>query len=110
MLITRRRALQTTSAAIAATATASLLKPAHADEQPTDKRFKKAVKIGMVRYGDSLLEKFKLLKELGFDGVELDAPSRYSADEAKRCMDDTGLKVPGVVDSVHWNQRLSDPD
>src|SRR5207249_3909281 len=81
-----------------------------ADEKPTERKFKKAVKIGMVRYGETLLDKFKLLKELGFDGVELDAPSRYSAEEAKRCIDETGLKVPGVVDSVHWNQRLSDPD
>ena len=59
--------------------------------------------------GDTLLEKFKLLKELGFDGVELDAPSSITAEEAKRCIAETGLQVPGVVDSVHWNQRLSDP-
>jgi hexulose-6-phosphate isomerase len=81
-----------------------------ADEKPTDKRFKKAVKIGMVKAGDTLLEKFKLLKELGFDGVELDAPSRVTAEEAKRAIDETGLIVPGVVDSVHWKERLSDPN
>src|SRR5204862_1002972 len=71
--------------------------------------FKKAVTTGMVRPGDTLLDKFKLLKELGFDGVGLDAPSKYSAEEAKKCIAETGLQVPGVVDSVHWNQRLSDP-
>src|SRR5205807_4906098 len=93
------------AAGLALTSSQSLV----ADEKPTDKKFKKAVKIGMVRAGDTLLEKFKLLKELGFDGVELDAPSKYPAEEANRCIAETGLKVPGVVDSAHWKQRLSDP-
>ena len=75
MLITRRRSLANrTVRRLAATATASPLTCA-ADEKPTDKKFKKAVKIGMVRLGETLLDKFKLLKELGFDGVELDAPA-----------------------------------
>src|SRR6476620_925621 len=99
---------------LAATAMASTGLAVHSarlwgDDKPTDRKFKKAVKIGMVRPGDTLLEKFKLLKELGFDGVELDAPSKYPAEEAKKCLAETGLVVPGVVDSVHWNQRLSDP-
>src|SRR6478752_2869036 len=99
---------------LAATALASTGLAVHSariwgDEKPTEKKFKKAVKIGMVRPGTALLEKFKLLKELGFDGVELDAPSKYSAEEAKQCIAETGLQVPGVVDSVHWKQRLSDP-
>jgi L-ribulose-5-phosphate 3-epimerase len=84
-----------------------------AQEKPAEREFKKAVKIGMVRTGSSLLEKFQLLKELGFDGVELDSPSPATAGEAteqaKRCIGQTGVVVPGVVDSVHWKQRLSDP-
>src|SRR5215213_6710373 len=80
------------------------------DQKPGEKKFKKAVKIGMVKTGDTLLEKFKLLKELGFDGIEMDAPSKYSAEEVKKCIAETGLNVPGVVDSVHWQQRLSDPN
>jgi hexulose-6-phosphate isomerase len=39
----------------------------------------------------------------------MDAPSKHSAEEAKKCIAETGLNVPGVVDSVHWQQRLSDP-
>src|SRR5439155_24431379 len=109
MDITRRDALTIGSAAIAVGAMQCKPPRLHADEKPTDRKFKKAVKIGMVRPGETLLEKFKLLKELGFDGVELDAPSKYSAEEAKKCIAETGLQVPGVVDSVHWKQRLSDP-
>jgi len=82
-----------------------------ADEKPTEKKFKKAVKIGMIRLKpeSTLLEKLQLLKELGFDGVELDSPSQVTVEEARRAIGETGVKVPGVVDSVHWNQRLSDP-
>jgi L-ribulose-5-phosphate 3-epimerase len=75
----------------------------------TPGKFKKAVKIGMVKPGATILEKMTLLKELGFDGVELDFPGPYSVDDVKKAMDATGLVVPGVVDSVHWNDRLSDP-
>src|SRR3954469_10580978 len=108
MPVTRREFVSTASLTVVALAHASPDLFA-IDQKPGEKKFKKAVKIGMVRSGDTLLEKFKLLKELGFDGVELDAPSKYSAEEAKKCIAEAGLKVPGVVDSVHWKQRLSDP-
>jgi len=78
-------------------------------QEAAGKPFKKAVKIGMVKHGSTLLEKFQLLKELGFDGVELDSPSGVTVEEAKRAIGETGVVVPGVVDSVHWQQRLSDP-
>ncbi len=110
MQLQRRHVLQ--AAAVTGMALASgnhLL----ADEKPTakiaGKKYKKAVKIGMIRAGETLLDKFKLLQELGFDGVELDAPSKVTVEEAKRAIGETGVVVPGVVDSVHWNQRLSDP-
>ena len=37
-------------------------------------RIYKSLKIGMVQVPGSLTEKFKALKELGFDGVEMDIP------------------------------------
>ncbi len=72
-------------------------------------RFKKAVKIGMVQVDGSLTDKFKLLKEVGFDGVDLDSPGGATPDEVAAAKEASGLVVHGVVDSVHWNQRLSDP-
>ncbi len=77
---------------------------------PTEKRMKKAVKFGMVKYDGSVLDKFKLLKELGFDGVELDAPSALDKNEVLEARDATGLEIPGVVDSAHWRDTLSDAD
>jgi hexulose-6-phosphate isomerase len=55
-------------------------------------------------------EKFQLLKELGFDGVEMDSPSKLDSNEVLRARDEVGLPIHGVVDSVHWRDTLSDPD
>lgn len=71
---------------------------------------RKAVKIGMVGAGSTLLEKFEVLKRAGFDGVELDSPSGMKHDEVLAAKQATGLEVPGVVDSVHWSKPLNHPD
>jgi len=73
-------------------------------------RFKKAVKFGMVQSGGSIEEKFRLLKDLGYDGVELDSPSGLDRDEVVRARDEVGLPIHGVVDSVHWRDTLSHAD
>jgi hexulose-6-phosphate isomerase len=76
-------------------------------------KLKKAVKIGMVG-GEvkdrPLAEKFALLKKIGYDGVELDSPNQLDAKDVLAAIEKTGLPVHGVVDSVHWNQTLSDPN
>jgi hexulose-6-phosphate isomerase len=71
---------------------------------------KKAVKIGMVRVQGPLVEKFKLIKSIGFDGVELNSPSDLKLDEVLAAREESGLPIHGVVDSVHWQQTLSHPD
>ncbi|HEY1598892.1 MAG TPA: sugar phosphate isomerase/epimerase family protein [Pirellulales bacterium] len=81
---------------------------AAADSQT--KQLKKAVKYGMIQAGNSVKEKFQLLKELGFDGVEMDSPSKLDSNEVLRARDEVGLPIHGVVDSVHWRDTLSDPD
>lgn len=75
-----------------------------------DRIMKKAVKWGMIQIKGSVLDKFKLMKELGFDGMELDAPSSLDKDEVLRARDETGMPIHGVVDSVHWQDTLSHPD
>ena len=72
---------------------------------------RKAVKFGMVQEPDlSIAEKFQLLKDLGFDGVEMNSPSDLDRDEVIAARDAVGLPIHGVVDSVHWTKTLSDPD
>lgn len=71
---------------------------------------KKSLKYGMVTEKISVLDKFKLLKDLGFDGVELDSPNDLDPKEVLEARDKTGLLIPGVVNSVHWKSPLSDAD
>lgn len=104
--VDRRHFLQGTCAMLAAGSLADFAIGA----PPTPNGFKKAVKIGMVKVEGSLTDKFKLLKKLGFDGIELDSPNQYTVEEVLAAKKESGLEVPGVVDSVHWNKRLSDPN
>ena len=71
---------------------------------------KKAVKLGMVDEDVSLAEKFQMLKELGFDGVEMNSPNDYETQEVIDAQKMAGIPIHGVVDSVHWNKTLGDPD
>ena len=71
---------------------------------------KLSLKCGMAQFGANLEEKFRILKELGYDGVELDSPGGQNKQEALAASKATGLPIHGVVDSIHWKIRLSDPD
>ena len=73
-------------------------------------RFKKCLKFGMVKEDLSIMDKFKLLKDLGFDGVELDSPNDLNRNEVLDARDKVDFPIPGVIDSVHWRKTLSDPD
>jgi hexulose-6-phosphate isomerase len=108
----RRTFLQNTSAA-AALAAAAALSPdllRAADPKPARRKFRKAVKFGMIGEGKSIREKFELIKSLGFEGVEVDAPGAIDKQEALAASKATGIVIHGVIDAVHWQTRLSDPD
>ena len=106
---TRRRFLATTVAGTLAGSTVCAARVWAAQEQ--SQRLKKAVKYGMIKVpGASIENKFALVKSLGFEGVEFDSPSDIDRDEAVRARDKTGIRIHGVIDSVHWHTRLSDPD
>lgn len=72
-------------------------------------RFYKSLKIGMIKEGANLVEKFKIAKEAGFDGVELNAPG-YDIEEARRAVAESGIPVDGTVCADHWSVKHSDAD
>ena len=73
-------------------------------------KLRKAVKFNMIRHDGSIEDKFNLVKKLGFEGVEIDSPSSVNREEAVAAKKKTGVEIHGVIDSVHWDQRLSSPD
>ena len=71
---------------------------------------KKSLKFGMIQENLSVMDKFKLLRDIGFDGVELDSPNDITPKEILEARDKTGIELPGVVNSAHWKSPLSSPD
>ncbi len=72
-------------------------------------RILKSLKIGMVKHGDSLIEKFKAVKQAGFDGIELNSPG-LNIEDTNNAISETGLPVDGTVCSTHWDIRHTSPD
>jgi sugar phosphate isomerase/epimerase len=106
MNFTRRQILKTSGTVLASAGLGLRTLSAAAHKRPG---MKKALMFGMVKTEGTLLDKFRMLKEVGYDGVELDSPG-FDVKEALKARDETGLQICGVVDSVHWKQTLSDPD
>src|SRR5688572_14952545 len=96
----------TAAAAVAAAAVPSFA----ADPAPARPKLRKAVKFDMIKLDGSVQQKFELAKSLGFEGVEINSPSSVNRDEALAAKKKTGVEIHGVIDSVHWDQRLSSPD
>ncbi|MDA1264514.1 MAG: sugar phosphate isomerase/epimerase [Planctomycetota bacterium] len=105
-MLNRRTLLKETGigAGLAASA-AALPRPS-----PRPRRaIKKALKYGMIGVGSTLLEKFAAAKQVGFDGVEMDSPNGFETQAVLDAKAATGIEIPGVVDSVHWQHTLGDP-
>jgi len=71
---------------------------------------KKCLKYSMVKEEMPIADQFMMLRDIGFDGVEMDAPSELKIDDVLEAKDKSGLEIPGVINSMHWKAPLSDPD
>jgi hexulose-6-phosphate isomerase len=71
---------------------------------------KKGLGYGMIKEELSLTDKFKLVKDLGFDGVELNSPVEFSLSELLDAKEKSGIEIPSVVNKDHWSKPLSHPD
>ena len=84
--------------------------PSMTEPKALKPKIKKSLKIEMVKEGNTIMDKFRLLKELGYDGVELSSPHKFDHREILEAKQKTGLEIPGVVNSQHWKLPLSHPD
>lgn len=75
------------------------------------RKLKKALMFGTLRSETSrtlsLKDRFKLVREAGFAGVEV--ASAMSQAEVLAARDAVGLEIPSVVISTHWQKPLSHP-
>lgn len=108
----RRRVLSLSSLLLAGATLASCVAPSApaAAARPGKRRLRKALGIGMIGAGETLAEKFALARACGFEGVEMDGPSGHRLEDVLAARDGSGLTIPSVVDSVHWQYSLGDAD
>ncbi|MGB0580724.1 MAG: sugar phosphate isomerase/epimerase family protein, partial [Limisphaerales bacterium] len=66
---------------------------------PAKRRIKIAVKYSMVQEDLSLMDKFKLLRDLGFDGVEVYTRNRNEERAYLAATEKSGLPIHGVVNA-----------
>jgi L-ribulose-5-phosphate 3-epimerase len=106
VLTTRRQFLK--ASALAAVVLPPSQRALEAQPLPAKKRqIKKGMMWGSVPGDMPVLEKFKLIQQAGFEGVEIN--SGMNQEEVLKARDATGLTIASVVDSVHWEKTLSDP-
>ena len=106
---TRRRFIATGALATAGAAIRPDLAKA-SENEGGEQRILKSIKFQMLREKLSVEDKFKLLKDLGYDGVELNSPGGVDKNEALAASEKVDFPIHGAVDSIHWKIRLSDPD
>src|SRR4030095_3516282 len=88
-----------------ALALAALSPSLFADEaSPSRRELKKAIMWGTVALKGSVLENMHAVKEAGFEGGEMN--SHMNQDDVLRARDETGLIVPSVCGSLHWEKPL----
>ena len=104
----RREFLKTAGLVVAASATAGAIRQSSASEGDGKLRLRKALKLSMISGDAPLVEKFKLAKQAGFEGMDVDSDKQV--EDVKKAMSESGLIVHGMVDFVHWRQTLSSPD
>lgn len=79
-------------------------------KQPASGRtLRLAVMYGMIGDGTTVEEKFKVIKDCGFEGVEMDRPSDIPLDDVLAAAAKTGIVPHGVVNSVHWRFHMNAP-
>jgi len=105
----RRHFLRISAGALTGIALSPAPFSAESDPSKSRKRsIRKAIMYATIGLKGSVLEKFKALKEAGFEGVE--PMGGMGREEVLKAFADTGLKAASVCCHTHWDKPLSDPD
>lgn len=99
----RRSFLQLTAGAAA---TAAFLP--HARAAALKRNLRKAIMYSTIGMKGTVLEKFRAMKEAGFEGVE--PMGAMDRDEVLAAFKETGLQAASVCCHTHWAKPLSAPD
>src|SRR5258706_11127488 len=87
-------------------AAAAALAPA--STAASKRNLRKAIMYSTIGVKGTVLEKFRAMKEAGFEGVE--PMGAMNRDEVIAAFKETGLQAASVCDHIHWVKTLSAPD
>lgn len=73
-------------------------------------KLKKGISYYMIKEELSVLDKFKLVKDIGFHGIEVNTPDTLDINELLKARDLTGVEILGTVNKDHWSKPLSSLD
>jgi hexulose-6-phosphate isomerase len=105
MIMNRRSFLKMALAGAATVAFSPIGLPAASTSR---RNLRKAIMYSTIGVKGSVLDKFRAMKEAGFEGVEpLGAMNR---DEVLAAFKETGLRAASVCDHIHWVKPLSASD
>ena len=109
MSTSRRDFLRSTAAFGLAAAVGTRAAFAQTTSSSSKLPIRKALNLAMIEVKGPMKEKLALIKSVGFEGLEINAPGDFDRDEIIAAAKDAGITIHGVVDSVHWKDCLSDP-
>src|SRR3954449_2257630 len=72
------------------------------------RNLRKAIMYSTIGVKGSVLDKFRAMKEAGFEGIE--PMGAMNRDEVLAAFKETGLQAASVCDHIHWVKPLSTPD
>jgi len=70
------------------------------------RNLRKAIMYSTIGVKGSVLEKFRVMKEAGFEGVE--PMGAMNRDEVLAAFKETGLQAASVCDHIHWVKTLDE--
>jgi L-ribulose-5-phosphate 3-epimerase len=79
---------------------------------PEGKRILLSCKLGMIPKeldGQklSVVERLRMAREAGLDGVDFDQAAEYTPEEARLAVQESGVFVHNAINHAHWQQRLT---
>jgi len=118
--LTRRHFLAA-GAATAAASASSLAHPAIAQTAasngivtpPEGQRILLSCKLGMIKAmpeDKSVADRLRRAAEAGFDGVDFDDASKFTPQQVRDAVAQSGVFVHNAINHAHWSDRLTHPD
>ncbi len=96
---------------LVATGAAALGTAPPAAAVPPPSPIKKAVLLGMLPKRLSYAERFRMARDVGFEGVQVyTTPDQHEAEEIKKAAEGAGIKIESVMNTAHWQNPLSSAD